>query len=80
MRDPFEQNVGLDQKSLTALGGSLAAPSTAYLYDWNLLPIGQYLWEKELMSYKDFPPLQMPASYNLDQILQSIKERGSPSD
>ncbi len=32
------------------------------------------------MSYKDFPPLQMPASYNLDQILQSIKERGSPSD
>ena len=31
MRDPFEQNVGMDQKSLTALGGSLAAPSTAYL-------------------------------------------------
>jgi arylsulfatase len=80
MRDPFEQNVGMDQKSLTAIGGSLAAPSTAYLYNWNILPIGQLLWEKELMSYKDFPPLQHAASYNLDQILQSIKEHGTASD
>ena len=78
MRDPFEQNVGMDQKGLMSLGGSLAAPSTAYLYDWNLLPIGQMLWEKELMSYKDFPPLQQAASYNLDQILESIKEHGRP--
>ena len=44
------------------------------------LPIGQMLWEKELMSYKDFPPLQQAASYNLDQILQSIKEHHGPSD
>jgi arylsulfatase len=80
LRDPFEQNIGMDQKSLTSLGGSLAAPSTAYLYDWNLLPIGQLLWEKELLSYKEFPPLQQAASYNLDQILQSIKEHGSPSN
>ena len=52
MRDPFETNVGVDQKSVARLGGALAAPSTAYLYDWNLLPIGQMLWEKELKSYK----------------------------
>ena len=77
LRDPFEQNVGMDQKGFTSLGGSLAAPSTAYLYDWNLLPIGQMLWEKELMSYKDYPPLQQAASYNLDQILQQIKEMGN---
>ena len=57
--------------------GSLAAPSTAYLYDWNLLPIGQMLWEKELMSYKDYPPLQQAASYNLDQILDRIKQMGN---
>ena len=38
---------------------------TAYIYDWNILPIGQQLWYKELMSYKDFPPLQLAASYNL---------------
>jgi arylsulfatase A-like enzyme len=80
MRDPFEQAVGQEQKTLFSVAGALAAPSTAYVYDWNLLPIGQLLWEKELMSYKDFPPLQAAASYNLDQILQSIKEHGSPSD
>jgi arylsulfatase A-like enzyme len=80
MRDPFEQAVGQEQKTLFSVAGALAAPSTAYVYDWNLLPIGQLLWEKELMSYKDFPPLQQAASYNLDQILQSIKERGSPSN
>jgi len=73
MRDPFEISVGADTKSLLSYAGALAAPSTAYIYDWNLLPIGQFLWEEELMSYKDFPPLQMAASYNLDQILDSMK-------
>jgi hypothetical protein len=29
----------------------LGSPNTAYLYDWNILPIGQLLWEKELMSH-----------------------------
>jgi arylsulfatase len=80
MRDPFEQAVGAEQKTLFSVAGALAAPSTAYVYDWNILPIGQLLWEKELMSYKDFPPLQQAASYNLDQILQSIKEHSNPSD
>ncbi len=48
-RDPFEQAVGFgNQKSAMALGGALGSPSTAYLYDWNMLPIGQQLWEKEL--------------------------------
>jgi len=79
-RDPFEKNVGSDVKSLMNMGGVLAAPSTAYVYDWNLLPIGQLLWEKELMSYKAYPPLQKAASYNLDQILESIKHQGSPSN
>ena len=57
-----------------ANGGALAAPSTAYLYDWNLLPIGQLLWIKELKSYVDFPPLQLAASYNLQQVLDKVKE------
>jgi len=26
------------------MGGALAAPMTAFLYDWNMLPIGQQLW------------------------------------
>ena len=41
-RDPFEQTISFsDSKSAMALGGTLASPSTAYLYDWNMLPIGQ---------------------------------------
>ncbi|QQS54216.1 MAG: sulfatase-like hydrolase/transferase [Candidatus Competibacteraceae bacterium] len=73
-RDPFEQAVAEDQKTLLGYGGALAAPSTAYIYDWNLLPIGQLLWLKELETYKTFPSLQMPASYNLDQVIEAIKE------
>jgi arylsulfatase len=69
-RVPFEQNVGVAQKSVMAMGGSLAGPVTGYIYDWNMLPIGQLLWEKELMSYKEFPPLQAPATYNLDGYLE----------
>ena len=66
-RDPFEQSVGVEQKSALSLGGALAGPVTAFLYDWNMLPIGQLLWVKELMSYKTFPPLQAPETYNLDR-------------
>ena len=64
-RDPFEQNVGIDQKSAMSLGGALSAPMTAFQYDWNMLPIGQQLWLEHLLSYKKFPPLQPPATYNL---------------
>ena len=72
-RDPFEQAVGLNQKTAVGLGGALAAPSTAYLYDWNMLPVGQQLWLKELESYEKFPPLQEAASYNLSQIIEQVK-------
>ena len=37
------------------MGGALAAPVTAYVYDWNMLPIGQALWLKELETYIDVP-------------------------
>src|SRR6185369_14618071 len=73
-RDPFEQAVGIDQKTAMSIGGALGGPVTAYQYDWNMLPIGQQLWLKELLSYKTFPPLQAPASYNLDQILDMVKK------
>ncbi len=72
-RDPFEQAVAEDQKTLTGYGGALAAPSTAFVYDWNLLPIGQLLWLKELETYKTYPSLQTPASYNLDQIIEAMR-------
>jgi arylsulfatase A-like enzyme len=79
-RDPFETTVGSDGKSLLGMGGALAGPSTAYLYNWNILPIGQLLWLKELESYKEFPPMQDPASYNLDSVLQQIKNAKGRSD
>jgi hypothetical protein len=73
-RDPFEIAGGLDDpKSALGFGGALASPSTAYLYDWNMLPLGQLLWEKELESYIPYPPLQAPESYNLTQVLQQVR-------
>jgi arylsulfatase len=73
-RDPFEQAVGIDQKTAMSIGGALSGPLTAFLYDWNILPIGQQLWLKELMSYKTFPPLQAPEAYNLDGIIAEVKK------
>ena len=56
------------------LAAHSAAQLTAFQYDWNMLPIGQQLWLKELESYEKFPPLQAPESYNLSQILEQVKK------
>jgi arylsulfatase len=72
-RDPFETSVGSQQKTLFGMGGAIASPSTAYVYDWNLLPIGQQLWLMHLETYIKFPPLQDPASYNLEQVMQQVR-------
>jgi arylsulfatase A-like enzyme len=73
-RDPFETSVGTQQKTLFGLGGAIASPSTAYVYDWNMLPIGQQLWLMHLETFVKFPPLQDPASYNLEQVMQQVKD------
>jgi len=73
-RDPFETSIGQQYKTLFGQAGALAGPVTAYAYDWNLLPLGQALWLKELESYIPFPPLQNPASYNLDQVMQQVRD------
>ena len=79
-RDPFETVGGRRDKGTFGFGGALAGPVSAYIYDWNLLPIGQVLWLKELETYREFPPLQDPASYNLDQVMAQIKKgQGHPS-
>jgi arylsulfatase A-like enzyme len=76
-RDPFEQAVGIDQKTALSIGGALAAPATAFLYDWNMLPIGQQLWLDWFETLKAFPPLQAPESYNLTQVMEQIKTGGA---
>jgi len=73
-RDPFEQSVGIDQKSAMSLGGALGGPVTSFQYDWNMLPIGQQLWLAQLESYQKFPPLQAPETYNLSGILAEVKK------
>jgi arylsulfatase len=51
------------------------SPSTAYQYDWNVLPIGQQLLAlQELESSQKFPPLQNPETYNLTGILDQMKK------
>ena len=42
-----------------------------------MLPIGQALWLKELQTYIDFPTLQNPASYNLEQVMQQVQQMKS---
>ena len=80
-RDPFEQAVGIELKTAMNIGGALGGPVTAFQYDWNMLPIGQQLWEKELMSYKTYPPLQAPETYNLEGILKAVQAgSGHPSE
>jgi arylsulfatase len=81
-RDPFEQAVGTDQKTVMGFGGALGAPATAYIYDWNMLPVGQQLWLEELMSYEKYPPLQPPETYNLKQVIEEVKRAhlNHPSD
>jgi len=76
-RDPFEQAVGIDQKTAMSLGGALGGPVTAFQYDWNILPIGQLMWLKHLETFEKFPPLQAPESYNLSQIMEQVKRATS---
>jgi arylsulfatase A-like enzyme len=80
-RDPFEMATGVEQGTMLGQGGALAGPVSAYIYDWNLLPLGQLLWLKELETFQAFPPLQSPASYNLSQVYEQIKNsaNGHPS-
>jgi arylsulfatase A-like enzyme len=78
-RDPFEMATGETQGTMFGMGGALAGPVTAYVYDWNVLPIGQQLWLKELETYIPFPPLQSPASYNLTQVMEQVRQARATS-
>jgi hypothetical protein len=70
-RDPFEQFVTFEGKSATNFGGALGAPSTAFVYDFGILPTGQQLWLGHLQTFKTFPPLQAPETFNLSGISTS---------
>jgi len=67
---------------MTGMGGALAAPVTAYIYDWNMLPLGQLLWLKELETYKAFPSapgdgsLQPGRDHRRNEGVQNCEPRG----
>ena len=69
-RDPFEQ--AFNEKTAMELGGAYNSTASAYIYDWNLLPIGQKLALDHLETYVAYPPMQAPASYNLSQVMEEI--------
>ena len=73
-RDPFEQAVGIQQKSAMSMGGALGAPMTAFQYDWNMLPIGQQLWLEHLLSFEKFPPLQKPGILQPQRIMEEVQK------
>jgi len=62
-------------------GGASTAPSTAFVYDGlAIMPARQQLWLNDLQSYKKFPPLQNPDSYDLTQVFHEVKSSGHPED
>ena len=68
-RDPFEQAVGIDQKSAMSLGGALGAPiDRLSLRLEHAAHRSAAVAEGHLLSYKKFPPLQAPETYNLSGI------------
>jgi arylsulfatase A-like enzyme len=78
-RDPFEQAVAQDQKTAMSFGASLGAPMTGMQYDFNILPLGQQMALMHLQTFKEFPPLQLAASYNLDQVMAQIRASATTS-
>jgi arylsulfatase len=65
-----------------SFGGALAAPSTAFIYELSMMSLGLELWLEELESYRKYPPMQAPSSYNLDAVIRAVQEAHSrhPSD
>jgi len=65
---------------LSVLAGALV-PSTAWVYyGFPTLPLGQKLALEHLATFRAFPPLQAPASYNLDQVEEEIRKGGPSTD
>ena len=52
---------------------------TAYLYDWNMLPIGQLLWLKELRPTWSSRRCRSRRAYNLSRIMEQVKKAAEQS-
>ena len=81
-RDPFEQTVGSDQKSAHGPGRRAGvADDRLHLRLEHAADRSAAVDEGASMSYKKYPPLQAPETYNLTQVIEEVKKGGShPSD
>jgi len=63
--DPFERadHEGIDYPKWRLERAFLLVPAQAFVQNW-------------LMSFKDFPPRQKPASFSLDQVMAKLSETG----
>ena len=67
--DPFERadHEGIDYPRWRADRTFLLVPAAAYVGQW-------------LSTFKEFPPRQKPASFNLDRVMEKIMEGGGKSN
>ena len=79
-RDPFEQAVGVDQKTAMGLAARLAAQSPPSSTTGTCCRSASSSGMKQLESYEKFPPLQAPETYNLSGILEQMKKASHASD
>jgi hypothetical protein len=61
------------------MGGLVPSTAWAY-YGFPTLPLGQQLALGHLETYRAFPSLQAPASYNLDQVEEEIRKGQGSTD
>ena len=78
-RDPFETAMGEWKKAISGWAARSPGRSRLTYTTGTCCPSARLLWLKELESYVKFPPMQAPASYNLDQVLEQVKKMRRPT-
>jgi len=63
-----------------SLARSLAQVGNIRTSSSNIRPLLSAIWERHLLTYQNFPPLQAPESYNLGQVLAEVNKAGHGSD
>jgi arylsulfatase len=71
-QDPFERTPSTGGQSINDLGGGYMNDFYAREF-WRFVMVQQYV-AKLAMTAKDYPPMQSPASFNLDAVKQKIEE------
>ena len=77
-RDPFEQAVAQEQKTATGFGVCLLR-RRPQCNTTDIIPLGQQMALMLLQTFRDFPPLQLAADYNLDQVIAQIRASATTS-